>query len=269
MEERNTKFDGSIPENYDRYLGPVLFEPYALDLAGRVDTEAAADVLELACGTGILTRQLRRRLSVSSRLVATDLNDPMLQYARAKSDQNEGIEWKQADACALPFPDSSFDVVACQFGLMFVPDKVAALREMHRVLRPNGLLIFNVWDAIKLNDLARIAHHTVTRLFPTNPPTFYEVPFCLHDQAALKEMVLTAGFHGIDLSIVSKVGESPSSRDAAQGLVYGNPLITAIREQDVVDADTVVSEIDRAVAVECGGAPTRGKMQAIVIAARR
>ncbi len=135
MEEKNARFDGSIPENYDHYLGSVLFEPYAVDLAGRLDPETTANVLELACGTGILTRQLRRRLSASSRLVATDLNDPMLQYARAKSDQNEGIEWKQADASALPFPDGSFDLVVCQFGLMFVPDKFAALREMHRVLR--------------------------------------------------------------------------------------------------------------------------------------
>jgi len=269
MEEKNARFDGSIPENYDHYLGSVLFEPYAVDLAGRLDPETTANVLELACGTGILTRQLRRRLSASSRLVATDLNDPMLQYARAKSDQNEGIEWKQADASALPFPDGSFDLVVCQFGLMFVPDKFAALREMHRVLRPNSLLIFNVWDSIELNDLARIAHQTVIRLFPTNPPTFYQLPFSLHDQLALREMVFTAGFHDINLSIVSRVGESPSSKDAAQGLVYGNPLITAIREQDVIDADTVVGEIDRAVAIECGAAPTRAKMQAIVITARR
>jgi ubiquinone/menaquinone biosynthesis C-methylase UbiE len=269
MEEKNARFDGSIPENYDRYLGAVLFEPYAVDLAARLDPEAAAEVLELACGTGILTRQLRRRLSPSSHLVATDLNDPMLQYARAKSDQNEGIEWRRSDASALPFPDGSFDFVVCQFGLMFVPDKLTALREMHRVLRPNGRLMFNVWDSIELNDLARIAHQTVTRLFPTNPPTFYEIPFSLHDQAALRKMVLTAGFAEINLSVVSRVGESPSSKDAARGLVYGNPLITAIREQDVVDAETVVNEIDRAVAIELGVAPARGKMQAIVITARR
>lgn len=269
MQEKNVRFVGSIPENYDRYLGTVLFEPYAVDLAGRLDPEEASNVLELACGTGILTRQLRRRLSVSSRLVATDLNEPMLQYAKAKSDQNEGIEWKQADASALPFPDGSFDVVVCQFGLMFVPDKFAALREMHRVLLPNGRLLFNVWDSIELNDLARIAQQTVNRLFPTNPPTFYEIPFSMHDPVVLKEMVFTAGFHGINLSIVSRVGESRSSKDAAKGLVYGNPLITAIQEQNVIDAETVVNEINRAVAIECGAAPTRAKMQAIVITARR
>jgi len=269
MEEKNARFVGSIPENYDRYLGTVLFEPYAVDLAGRLDPEETSNVLELACGTGVLTRQLRRRLSVSSRLVATDLNDPMLQYAKAKLNKIEGIEWKQADASALPFPDGSFDVVVCQFGFMFVPDKLAALREVQRVLLPNGRLLLSVWDSVELNDLARITQQTVTRLFPTNPPTFYEIPFSMHDQVALKEMVFTAGFHDINLSIVSRVCESPSSRDVAQGLVYGNPLITAIQEQNVIDADTVVNEIDRAVAIECGAAPARAKMQAIVITARR
>jgi ubiquinone/menaquinone biosynthesis C-methylase UbiE len=127
MEERDARFDGLIPENYDRYLGPVLFEPFAIDLASRLDTAVATDVLELACGTGILTRELRRRLPVSSRLVATDLNDPMLHHAKASSIGYTGIEWKQANASAVPFPDSSFDVVVCQFGLMFVPDKVAVL----------------------------------------------------------------------------------------------------------------------------------------------
>ena len=268
MEERNTRFDGSIPENYDRYLGGVLFEPYAIDLAARVDTGEANEVLELACGTGILTRHLRQQLPASTRLVATDLNEPMLQYAIAKSEQNEGIEWKQADACALPFPDGSFDVVVFQFGLMFVPDKSAALAEIKRVLRPNGQLIFNVWDSIERNAFANIAHQTVSRLFATNPPTFYEVPFSLYDQAALKQMVSQAGFHDIELSIVSRVGESPSSRDAARGLVYGNPLITAIREQDAIAAETVVNEIDHAVGIACGVAPARGKMQAIVVTAR-
>jgi len=172
VEERNRTFDGSIPEYYDRYLGPVLFEPYAVDLAARVRIEAATQVLELACGTGILTRRLRRRLPLTSRLLATDLNLPMIEYAQARSDGYDGIDWKQADACDLPFSDKSFEVVICQFGLMFVPDKFTALSEILRVLKVGGQFIFNVWDSLALNSLARIALETGNRLFALDPPTF-------------------------------------------------------------------------------------------------
>ncbi len=158
MPTQNAAFVGSIPENYDRYLGPVLFDPYAADLVSRLNVSADASVLELACGTGIVTRRLRDRLGSEVRLIATDLNDAMLSYAARKFKPEDAIEWKQADAADLPFADQSFDAVVCQFGLMFVPDKERALSETYRVLKPGGTFLFNVWDAIEYNELAHIAH---------------------------------------------------------------------------------------------------------------
>jgi ubiquinone/menaquinone biosynthesis C-methylase UbiE len=122
----NVVFEGSIPENYDRYLGPVLFEPFAEDMAARLKEEQPESVLELACGSGILTRRLRDTLS-KTRLVATDLNPGMIAHAQRKFSPSESVEWREADAAALPFRDGSFDAVVCQFGLMFVPEKELAL----------------------------------------------------------------------------------------------------------------------------------------------
>src|SRR6187200_1125987 len=138
MAEPVAAFTESVPENYDRYMGPMLFEPYADDLVQRLKLRDPMRVLEVACGTGIVTRHLRERLSPDSELIATDLSEPMLVMAQRKFDANAAIKWQQADAMALPFPDESFDAVVCQFGLMFVPDKAAAVAEAFRVLRPGG-----------------------------------------------------------------------------------------------------------------------------------
>src|ERR1700682_5314092 len=136
-------FSGSIPEIYDQFLVPLIFESYALDLATRLAQTAPRDVLETAAGTGVLTRAIASRLAAHARIVATDLNQPMLNHAAAQS-QDGRIEWKQADALALPFQDQSFDVVACQFGVMFFPDKIQGYKEARRVLKPAGHFFFNV-----------------------------------------------------------------------------------------------------------------------------
>ena len=133
-----------FPQNYDRYLGPVLFEPFAKDMAARLKDEQPKNVLEIACGTGIVTRRLRDSLAPAVRLVATDLNPGMLAFAQRKFSESENLEWQEADAGALPFDDGSFDAVVCQFGLMFVPDKEAAMRECYRVLSSGGVFLFNV-----------------------------------------------------------------------------------------------------------------------------
>jgi ubiquinone/menaquinone biosynthesis C-methylase UbiE len=149
MSENPLTFDGEIPENYDRFLGPTLFEPFAADLAARHVGDGARDVLEVACGTGILTRALLRRIPSTARLVATDLSPDMLDYARKRLVEPGRVEWRQADVAALPFADASFDAVYCQFGLMFAADKVAAASEARRVLRPGGSFVFNVWSRLE------------------------------------------------------------------------------------------------------------------------
>jgi ubiquinone/menaquinone biosynthesis C-methylase UbiE len=189
----NVIFEGSIPENYDRYLGPALFEPFAKNIVARLKGERARNVLEIACGTGILTRRLRNSLPPAARLVATDLNPGMLAFARAKFSTTENLDWQEADAGALPFPDNSFDAVVCQFGLMFVPDKAAAMRECYRVLGPGGVFLFNVWDSIERNPIGQTAHKTIASFFESDPPNFYELPFGFYEadviRACYKEQV--------------------------------------------------------------------------------
>jgi ubiquinone/menaquinone biosynthesis C-methylase UbiE len=269
MSDKNAAFIGSIPENYDRYLGAVLFEPYASELVERLNVSESASVLELACGTGIVTRQLRDRLANGVRFVATDLNDAMMAYAATKFRPDEDIEWKQADAMNLPFPDESFNAVVCQFGLMFVPDKERAIREAYRVLSPGGLYLFSVWDAIEENELAHIAHTTISTFFEHDPPNFYEVPFCFHDPEVIRSLLTRAGFRDIKISLLPLPSISPSASEVANGLVKGNPVIAAINERRPSDVQKIVSAVAEAVAARCGDRPVRARMQAFICTAVR
>lgn len=269
MSTQNAAFVGSIPENYDRYLGPVLFDPYAVDLVTRLNVYEDANVLELACGTGIVTRYLRDRLGPNARLVATDLNDAMLSYAARKFTPEDGIEWKQADAADLPFADESFDAVVCQFGLMFVPDKEKALSETYRVLKLGGTFLFNVWDAIEYNELPNIAHAIIADFFADNPPDFYEVPFSFHDVETISSLLSTAGFTETQFFLLRLQAVSPSAEEAARGLVHGNPVINAIRERSSASIPEIEATIAEAVASQCGSEPVRARMQALICSAVR
>ena len=268
MIDPNALFAGGIPENYDRHLGQLLFEPYARDLARRLDVKEGARVLEIACGTGIVTRHLRNRLPASARLVATDLNPPMIDFARRKLTGMHGIDWRPADACALPFPSTSFNAVVCQFGFMFVPDKNAAFREARRVLVPGGAFLFNVWDSLKRNAFARIAHETIGGFFPVDPLTFYKVPFSLHRRDELEALLSGSDFIGARIEEVALEGQSPSAAELAIGLVEGNPTGTAIRERGNVPVGKVIEAVAAAVAREFGDRPVRLPLKALVVSAR-
>ncbi|HKB07582.1 MAG TPA: methyltransferase domain-containing protein [Candidatus Polarisedimenticolia bacterium] len=268
MTDINARFIGSIPENYDRHLGPVLFEPYARDLARRLDLKAGGRVLEIACGTGIVTRHLLDRLPPKGRLVATDLNEPMIQHARGKMPDAKGIEWKQADACALPFEDASFDAVVCQFGLMFVPDKPAAMKEARRVLAPGGTCLLSTWDSLERNQFAKIAHETINSFFKSDPPTFYQVPFSLDRKDELISLATNAGFKEIRVEPVSFEGTSVSARSLATGLVEGNPVGNTIRERGGINEDEVIAAVAKVLGRGFGEAPVRIPLHALVLSAR-
>ena len=267
MTDADARFDGSIPEVYDRYLGDVLFRPYADDLAARVARHAPAEVLEIACGTGIVTRSLLAALP-TAHIIATDLNEPMLDHARGRIPATERQAWRQADACALPFAATQFDAIAFQFGLMFVPDKALALREVRRVLRPGGRLYFSVWDTLARNPVGRIAHETIGGFFPDDPPDFYKVPYGLADHAVIRELTEAAGFADILLDTVALEARSPAAEELAIGLVKGNPVSVAIRERGVSDPAPIIEAVAAALARAGGEAPFKVPMQAIVVSAR-
>jgi ubiquinone/menaquinone biosynthesis C-methylase UbiE len=269
MAERHAAFVGTVPTNYDRYLGPLLFHRHADDLAARLTVSPGMRVLEVACGTGIVTERLVRRLAGQGTLVATDLNEAMLAHARTRAPENPGLEWRQADGTSLLFPDRAFDAVVCQFGLMFFPDKAAGVREAYRVLRPGGTYLLSVWDAIQRNAAARITHETLARFFPVDPPQFYTVPFSLHDAPALRRLLEAQGFVEIRLESVDAVGESPTAEDAARGLIEGNPVIGTIMERRPEALPEVEAAVARNLAAELGDRPVRGPLRAHVFTAVR
>jgi len=270
MSEANARFLGTIPELYDRHLGPVIFEPYAADLSRRVaagTAAAAAPVLELACGTGILTQQLRACLPVRAQLVATDLNQPMVDYACTKPGMPAPIDWRTADAAALPFPSTTFGALVCQFGLMFVPDKEAPFREARRVLVKDGLFAFNVWDGFEHNPFGRIAHETIASFFPADPPNFYQVPFGFHDPNVLRQFLKANDFGQVQLEWVTLEARSPSANSFAVGLVKGNPVSIEIQERGVA-LDPIVDALEVALVRAGGDHPFRSTMRALVVTAR-
>jgi len=238
MPEQNASFTGSIPEFYDNGLGPVLFEPYARAMAARVTGKR---VLEIAAGTGIVTRRLRETLPAVATLVATDLNQAMLDHARARLAGVDGIEYRVADAQELPFPDASFDAVVFQFGIMFVPDKDRAAREALRVLAPGGRLFLSTWDGIEHNAFMRIAHETIVALYPDDPPMFYRVPYGYADPVEVRRLLAAAGFAGVTVDNVQVESRVDNAHDFARGCVEGNPVSLAIQQRGgtlppVVDA---------------------------------
>lgn len=264
MANRSAQFDGSIPAHYDRHLGPLFFEPFAEDMARRVTATSA--VLELACGTGIVTRHLRMALPPGASLVATDLNEAMLDYARAAL-PGAAVEWQQADAQALPFPDAQFDAVVCQFGLMFLPDKSLGFREAGRVLRPGGRFLFNVWASLDANPIALLAHEEVRRLVPDDPPMFIPIPFSLDDVPLLTRLAAGAGLTVRRTDRIRLEAEAPSAAGVARGLVLGNPTQHALRDRGITDVEPLIAAVGTALALVGGDAPFRMPMEAVVLEA--
>lgn len=258
-------FVGSIPDLYERYLGPMLFEPYARDTARRFEG-FEGDLLETAAGTGRVTRALARA-APRARITATDLNQPMLDTA-ASLGAAPNVAWRQADAQALPFADASFDAVVCQFGVMFFPDKAAGFAEARRVLAPGGRFVFSVWDDLAANDISRIVAEAVAEAFPKDPPTFFaRTPFGYHDREAIGPALLAAGFGAVRFDVVSLELRSPSARDAASGLCLGTPLRGEIEARDPEGLDAATEAAAAALAEAFGDGEIVGMGRAITVTA--
>jgi len=260
------QFTGEIPAYYDRCLGPVMFEPYAEDLVARVPARDGLRVLELACGTGIVTRRLRGALPPSAAITATDLNAAMLDHARAAQDGGP-VTWERADAAALPFADGAFEVVLCQFGLMFLPDRVAGFAEARRVLEAGGVLLASVWRAAAENPYAHAASELLARRFPADPPRFLQTPFGYHDPELLRADAAAGGFAQIELDDVRLEGVAESAELMAQGFVRGSPLSAELLARGC-DLDELAAELAAELARIGGARPFRTALAATVISAR-
>jgi ubiquinone/menaquinone biosynthesis C-methylase UbiE len=263
-------FVGSIPEIYDRFLVPLIFESYACDLARRIAATGPRDVLETAAGTGVLTRAIASQLPAHARIVATDLNQPMLDYAAARQPDDGRIAWKQADALALPFADQRFDIVTCQFGVMFFPDKVQAYKEARRVLKPGGHFFFNVWDKISENDFADTVTQALVAVFPDDPPRFMaRTPHGYYDVEQIRAELNVAGFTTISVDAVDDISKAPSPSHPAVAYCQGTPLRNEIEARDASRLQEATQLATDAVALRYGSGAVESRIRGFVIAATR
>jgi ubiquinone/menaquinone biosynthesis C-methylase UbiE len=261
-------FSGSIPEIYDELLVPLIFDAYAREVAEHVAKLRPQTVLEIAAGTGVVTRAVASRLPGGTRLVATDLNQPMLDYARAKQRQGAAVEWRQADALNLPFEDGAFDVVVCQFGAMFFPDKVQAYGEARRVLKPGGHFIFSVWDRISENDFADTITEALAARFPNDPPRFLaRTPHGYHDVEQIRAQVTEAGFAECSAETVVHLSTASSARVPAIAYCQGTPLRGEIETRDPSGLKAATDHAAAALAQRFGHGAIEGRIRAIAITA--
>jgi SAM-dependent methyltransferase len=244
MPHERPAFDHSTPALYDRYMGPLLFEPFARLIASRSALLHPTRILETAAGTGIVTRALIEALP-QAHIVATDLNPVMVDFA-AQRVCSERVSFQRADAQNLPFPDGSFDLVVCQFGVMFFPDKVRAHRQAWRVLRFGGRYLLVSFDRLENNPVPKAAQDAVAALFPEDPPEYMEGgPFSYADSALIEHDLLAAGYTDIKCETVL-LSSRVSARDAAQGLVLGSPFRAEIERRDPSALDRSVNAVTEA-----------------------
>jgi SAM-dependent methyltransferase len=267
MADSATSFTGTVPVTYHEGLGPLLFEPYATEVATRVPHRAGLRLLETACGTGIATRRVLEAVA-TAQIVAIDLNPDMLAVARRYvEDHRARMTFVVGDMTSLPFADASFDVVICQFGLMFVPDKPVALREARRVLRVGGTLLVSTWASMDRNPVVRITHETILEAFPDDPPRFYETPFNLVDPEALGALVRSAGFGDVQVDLVEREGRTTDARTAARALIEGNPVADAVRARGPESLPRLEDEVARRIADVFGRVDVRVPLAALMTTA--
>lgn len=268
MSETDKVFSGSIPENYDRYMVPLIFAPYAADIAQRAVALSPDTILEIAAGSGVVTRALAPRLAHDASYIVTDLNQPMLDYAASRQAADSRIKWRQADALALPFEDAAFDLVCCQFGAMFFPDRTAGYREARRVLKPGGYFLLNVWDRIEENVFAHDVTNALASIFPNDPPRFMvRTPHGYHDTALIRNELEAAGFSKVAIETRAEQSRASSPRHAAIAFCQGTPLRNEIESRAPGRLEATTDHVASAIADRHGNGAIAAKIQAHVIVA--
>ncbi|MBT5080925.1 MAG: methyltransferase domain-containing protein [Rhodospirillaceae bacterium] len=269
MADDDKVFAGSIPQFYDSYLVPLIFEAYANDLAQRAAASNPRAVLEVAAGSGVVTRAMAPRLAANCEYTVTDLNQPMLDHAAKMQGADDRIAWRQADALALPFTDGEFDAVVCQFGVMFFPDRIAGYGEALRVLQPGGEFHFNVWDQISANEFADVVTQTAAAIFPDDPPQFLaRTPHGYYDVGLIEEELRQAGFTQIAITTVAETSTAPSAREPAVAYCQGTPLRNEIEARGGDMLDHVTAQAEAAIAERFGAGPVVGKIRGHVVTAK-
>lgn len=260
-------FAGSIPKLYETYLVPLIFEPYAVDLVKRLRARPVSRVLEIAAGTGVVTRAMASELSKSVTIVATDLNQAMLDQAAAIGTKR-AVEWRQADAMQLPFDDATFDAVVCQFGVMFFPERPKAFSEAHRVLRPGGIFLFNAWDRIEENEFADTVTNALESVFPKDPPRFLaRTPHGYHDRSQIARDLAKGGFTSSPrIDTVAARSRAKSPREPAIAYCQGTPLRNEIETRDAGRLGEATDVAAEAIGKRFGRNAVDGKIQAHVLA---
>ena len=255
-------FAGSIPELYDQYMVPLIFERYAADLVQRLASRPVTRVLEIAAGTGVVTRKLASVLHEDVAIIATDLNPAMLETAAAIG-TSRPVQWRQADAMQLPFANGMFDAVVCQFGVMFFPDKAKAFAEVGRVLCPGGVFIFNVWDRIEANEFADTVTTALASVFPDDPPRFMaRTPHGYHDRATIARDLADGGFTAVPrFDTLTARSRAESARDVAVAYCQGTPLRNEIEARDASRLEAATEAAAEAIARRFGGAAVEGLVE--------
>jgi ubiquinone/menaquinone biosynthesis C-methylase UbiE len=266
MKDMELRFAGNVPSNYDRLMVPLIFQPYAEEIASRARDLRPKRILETAAGTGVVTEALHHALP-DAEIVATDLNQPMLDVA-AERVRSGHVRYVAADAQDLPFDDGSFDLVVCQFGAMFFPDRVRGHSEARRVLREGGHYLLVIWDEIERNPVSNASQEALIELFPDDPPLFLrEGPFSYAETAAIESDLRAAGFSDITTHTVELRSRSASARDAAEALCYGTPMGVEVEDREPGTLDRAFATVERKLRVFEGPGGVDAPMSAHIVTA--
>ena len=268
MSDTPKLFTGSIPEHYDKYLGPMYFEPYAIDVPTRFDANRLQKVLEIGCGTGRVTKQLREALPSTCTLIASDISEDMLAYAKEKL-KNRNIEWQIIDAQSLPFEDNSIDLVVSCFAFMFVEDKAKAFAEVHRVLKKGGQFVLSLWDKLELNGPSDTYRKIVKEYIPENLPKIYGLPYSFYEKHEIKKYFDDAGFVNVTVEQDQKTAVSDSVKETAFGLSRGGSLYNEIMSRNPSWVDEIQTKLESELAKKYGDHPMKAPMSAVICEATK
>ena len=260
---KNIDCPGEGASHYDNFLGPLFFEPYAEEVAKRIDPSSVSLALEIAAGTGRVTRHIRERIAASAKLIASDISEEMLAEAKKKLSHLD-IDWQKIDAQQLPFMHNSIDLVVCCFGYMFVPDKQKAFAEAYRVLKPGGVLLFTTWDKLEHNEMSYTSRLLAEKYLENPLPESYDLAVSMSEEVAIRSLLEEAGFSRIFIEKVKQFSVCPTAKEAATGLVEGGFVFKEIRQHNPEWIEEIKSKLEKELSEKFGAAPMIAPMSAVI-----